>query len=451
MTWHWKSAVIVAIASLAGTVALREYGPDFSPFAGDERAAGNSGAHAETAHADEHGDKDAHGKDEHSSAVAKADEHPDEKGPDEKGQGHGHEKGEKGHGAESEGLVKLTPAQIQASGIETAPAASGTLIKEIAVPGRVALNGDKQARVVPKVAGTVAAIAKRLGEKVEKDEVLAAVESREIADAKSEYLEAWRMHELAKGTFEREERLWKQKVTAEQDYLTAKNASDTATIKLDSAHQRLHAIGMSEDTIAALLKTRDDAAFRTYEVRAPIAGQVTNRDLVLGQVIGTDKEIFTIADLSTVWVELAIQPADLPFAAVGQEVRVTGGGRTAPGKIVVLSPIIDPESRSAKAIAEIDNAKREWNLGDSVNAQLISGRIEANLLIPKSAIQTIKGQPAVFVSEGSGFKLRSVSVGREDSTSAEIVSGLEFGETIATTNTFTLKAELGKAEAEHQH
>jgi cobalt-zinc-cadmium efflux system membrane fusion protein len=90
-------------------------------------------------------------------------------------------------------------------------------------------------------------------------------------------------------------------------------------------------------------------------------------------------------------------------------------------------------------------------LGDFVNAQLISARQEVNLLVPREAIQTIKGLKAVFVSQGGGFKMRPVTTGRDDSVNVEILSGLEFGETIAVKNTFVLKAELGKAEAEHQH
>lgn len=434
MTGMWKSAVLMLALALAAVVGLREFGSSIAP---EKTEAHENGV------GESHGEGKAAGKEHAHDKVAKA-----EDSAAESGHAHG---GSEGHGEEEEGLVKLTATQLQTSGIEMAPVASGTLVKEIAVPGRVSLNLDNQAKVVPKVAGTVATISKRLGEHVAKDEVLATIESREIADAKAEYLEAWRAEELARGIYEREERLWQQKVTAEQEYLNAKNAHQTAKIKLDLAHQKLHTFGLVEETIETLPKARDDASFRTYEVRSPIAGQVTARDLVLGQVVSTDKEIFTIADLSTVWVELSIQPADVAFAAVGQEVRIEAASRTASGKVVVLSPIIDPDTRAAKAIAEIDNTKKEWKLGDFVSAQLISARNEANLVVPRDAIQTIKGEKVVFVSEDGGFKARPVTTGREDSNSVEIVAGIEFGETIATKNTFALKAELGKAEAEHAH
>jgi cobalt-zinc-cadmium efflux system membrane fusion protein len=81
----------------------------------------------------------------------------------------------------------------------------------------------------------------------------------------------------------------------------------------------------------------------------------------------------------------------------------------------------------------------------------MSGEQEADLIVPQAAIQTVNGNKVVFVSEGGGFRARPVTTGRSDSTNVEVLSGVEFGETIATSNTFTLKAELGKAEAEHEH
>jgi len=148
---------------------------------------------------------------------------------------------------------------------------------------------------------------------------------------------------------------------------------------------------------------------------------------------------------------MAIAPNDLSFAKEGQEVRLQSGAQAGTGKVIALSPVIDPDTRSAKAIAEVENAAGQWKLGDFVAAQLVAARQEVNLMVPQDAIQTIKGIKAVFVSQGGGFRMRPVTTGREDSLNVEILSGLEFGESIATKNTFVLKAELGKAEAEHQH
>ena len=381
------------------------------------------------------------------------DAHGHAEGKDEPA-GHAHGSEEKAHGTEEkagEGVVKLSASQIEKAGIEVGPAASGKLTKEIAVPGRVTLNLNRKAEIVPKIAGTVASVLKNLGEPVAKGEVVATLESREMAEAKGDYLAAWRSEQLASSLFDREERLWKQKVTAEQEYLTAQGAYQAAKIKFDQAHQRLHTIGMDEDEITALKTSKDEAKLRLYDVRSPLAGSVIGRDLVLGQILGTDKAVFTVADLATVWVETAIAPGDLPYAKMGQEVGVSSGARKASGKVVVLSPVIDPDTRTAKAIVEIDNSAGIWQPGDFVNAQLSAGIQEADLMVPKAALQTIKGSTAVFVAHEQGFQMRPVTTGRDDSQNIEILSGLEFGEIIALSNTFTLKAELGKAEAEHEH
>jgi len=402
-------------------------------------------AGAETA---EHKKEEAHdGHDHGDGKVAMKD------GAGEKKHAHGNATDSHGTvGAESsEGLIKLTAVQIEAAGIDMAPVLSGTLSKEIAVPGRLTLNANAQAKVVPKLAGTVASIMKQPGETVGKDDVLATLESREMAEAKSEFLAATRSAELAKGTFEREERLWKQKVTAEQEYLNAKNAHQDANIRLDLAHQKLHALGLPEDEIDRLPKIKDHENARLYELRAPIAGRVIARDVILGQVVGTDREVFTIADLAKIWVEMSVAPQDLPFAREGQDVVVASGSKTATAKVMLVNPMIDPDTRSAKVIAELDNAANDWRLGDFVSARLISGKQEAALVVPRAAIQTVKGSPVVFVNEQAGFRARPVTTGREDSDNVEILSGLEFAETVATKNTFTLKAELGKAEAEHEH
>ena len=386
-------------------------------------------------------DHAADGKHDHNDAP-KGDEAKDE---------HGH--GASGHteGGEGEGLVKLTPAQMEALGIDMAPAASGTLIKEIAVPGRISINANAQARVVPKLPGTVAKVMKQIGDSVIEGDILATLESREMADAKGEFLAARRSEELAMSTFAREERLWKQKVTAEQDYLNAKNAHQEAVIKRDLSHQRLHTIGMPEEEISAFAESNNEEAYRFYDLKSPIKGSVIARDIVMGQIVGTDREAFSIADLTTVWVEMSVSPADLPFAKEGQAVRIQSAGKSATAKVIAVSLAIDPETRAAKVIAGLDNTASEWRVGDFVNAQLLAAKQDVDLMVPREAIQTIKGAKAVFVNEGGGFRMRPVTTGREDTSNVEVLSGLEFGETIATKNTFTLKAELGKAEAEHEH
>ena len=148
--------------------------------------------------------------------------------------------------------VHLSAEQIPAARIETVPAGPGVLAKTISVPGTITPDGDKIARVATKVAGTVAALNKRLGDTVDKGEVIAVVDSREVAEAKSEYLGALATFELQKTLFEREQTLWDRKVSAEQQYLRARNTFAEAKLRLDLARQRLAALDVDEAEMATL-------------------------------------------------------------------------------------------------------------------------------------------------------------------------------------------------------
>lgn len=359
---------------------------------------------------------------------------------------HDHDEGghTHGEGEHEEGAITLNPEQIAAAGIETLPAARGSLAREIVVPGKIATAADRMAHVVPKVGGTVTEIRKNLGDTVGKGETLALIESREMAEAAAEYLAAGRSAELARATFNREKGLWEKKITAEQDYLNAKTAHQESIIRLDLAKQKLRALGHDGD-----IGQKTDTRF--HALRSPIAGRVIGRELTLGEYVDTTRSAFTVADLGALWVETAIPPGDLPFVKEGQVANVTGGGAAAQGTLVFVSPAIDPEIRAAKAIIELDNEDGAWRPGEFASAAIATSAEDANILVPRAAVQSIGGKLAVFVRTDHGFEAREVVIGREDSRQVEVLSGLSPGEPVAVTNTFTLKAELGKAEAAHEH
>lgn len=369
---------------------------------------------------------------------------------------HGHEgehADEHGHGEEehAEGVITLTAEQIAAAGIKISAVGSRELAREVTVPGKIVAAADRMAQIVPKAEGIVTEARKNLGDTVEKGEILALIESREMAEAVADYLATKRGEELARTTYNREKGLWEKKITAEQDYLNARNAHQEAKIRMDLSHQKLHALGHDEDMIKAYDKATLAETLRFHEIRSPLAGRVIGRELTLGEYVDTAHTAFTIADLSVVWVETAIAPADLPFVKEGQTANITSAGGKASGKLIFVSPVIDPETRSAKAIIELDNKDGTWRPGEFANAAIATSSQAAEMIVPKEAIQSLNGKPAVFVRTEHGFEKRDVTTGREDSNYVEIISGLTSGEQIATANTFTLKAELGKAEAEHEH
>ncbi len=361
--------------------------------------------------------------------------------------GHGHE--DDGHehaseGGHDEGIVSLSAAQITATGIKVAPAGPGTLAREVTVPGKIVAAADRMAQIVPKVGGTVTEGRKNLGDSVEKGEVMALIESREMAEAIADSLAARRAEELARTTFNREKSLWDKKITAEQDYLNARNAHQEAQIRLDLTRQKLQALGHEGE-----IGSNGNARF--HELKAPFAGRVIARELTLGEYVDTTHSAYTVADLSVVWVETAIAPGDLPFVKEEQTATVIGGNGKAQGKLIFVSPAIDPETRAAQAIIELENADGQWRPGEFANAAIATNAQEIKIMVPKEALQTIGNEKVLFVRTGKGFEKRVVSTGREDSRHIEILSGVAAGEPVAVTNTFTLKAELGKSEAGHEH
>jgi cobalt-zinc-cadmium efflux system membrane fusion protein len=362
---------------------------------------------------------------------------------------------ERGHDHGRPGIIKLTADQIAKARIELAAVGACLITQQITAPGAVTPDADRIGRVAAKVVGTVAELRKRLGDSAVKGEVVAVLESREVADARSDYLAAVFTFDLQKTLFEREQVLFDKKISAEQQYLRARNAFLDAELRVHIARQKLVALDLSEAEIANL-STRQTTGLRHIEVRAPIDGQIVERRVDLGAPVGREgqeSEIYVITDLSVLWIDLSVPTSELANVAVGQPVAVTAGQARlrADAKVIFVSPILHADTRSARVIASMDNASMAWRPGVFVTAQITLAEQSVDLCVPRSALQTIDGEQNLFVRTDEGFEKREVVVGRGDDARVEIVFGLDPGEVIATTRTFVLKAELGKGEAGHDH
>lgn len=348
----------------------------------------------------------------------------------------------------------MTPTQIEAAQIEIGAAANGVVVQRLAAPGVVLVDQDRVARIPAKVVGTVAQLCKKLGDRIEKGEVVAVLDSREVADAKSEFLSASVAFDLQKTLFERTEALWGKKIATEQAYLQARATSVAAELRTGLARQKLVALGFDAVTISNL-KPGATLDLRQYPIQSPIVGRVIERKVDVGAAVGGNNdpsELYTVADLSSLWVDLSVPMTDLNRVREGQSVTIAApGGSEARGKIVFIGPVLNQETRAARVLASLPNPDLAWRPGAYVTAKIDVAQGAAAVIVPSSAIQTIEGKPSVFVRTDNGFERRSVTLGKGDGDRIEVTAGLSAGEPIAATNTFVLKAELGKSEASHDH
>lgn len=341
--------------------------------------------------------------------------------------------------------------QVKDLDIQTKIAGTGELSVTIATRGKIILHPNRLVHVLPKMPGVTKEVMKNIGDVVTAGDVLAILESREMADIKANYLASKEKLALAASLLEREKRLYEKKVSAEQDYLNAKSVYEEARINVQLAKQRLHAFGINDEEIQGLT-SENDPDLRLYDIRSPMNGVITSRHITTGEYVENTTTIFQIADLSVIWIDIGIYPKDLLRVKKGQLVDIQfSDGKTASAKIIYLSPIIQDETITAQAIAELKNPDENWRPGSFVKVNIATEKMYVPILVPKDAVQEIDGKEFIFVKVPEGFEKRQVQLGVSNGTSVEVLSGLKQGEEYAASKTFLLKADLNKKEAEHEH
>lgn len=417
--------VLLGLAAAASLLLWRD-GPSGGGEHGDEHG------HAE--HGDEHGDHDDKGSEAgHAGHDDKHGDQPASTDADKPANAH-------------EDAVTLTAAQIQAAGIETAPAAPGTIQTTLQLPGEIGLNEDRTAHVVPRVAGVVEGVSADLGQQVRKGQLLAVISSPALSEQRSELRAATKRQALAQLMHDREKKLWLDRISPEMDYLQAQQALREAEIAVANATQKLRALGASPTS------TSPDALGR-YELRAPFDGVVLEKHLALGEAVKEDANVFTLSDLGTVWATIQVPAQSLAQVRVGERatVRSTAFAEAAQGTVSYVGSLIGGDTRTARARVVLPNPHGAWRPGLFVDVALAAAPQEAAVTVPTQAVHTHENQAVVFVQTPDGFKAQPIKPGRADAQRTEILQGLSAGARVATRNSFIVKAELGKASATHAH
>lgn len=401
-------------------------------------------------------------------------------GHEHAGESHGHETAEKEHGEEEGGEhldeVVLSPAAIATEGITLEPVSKRVLQPSFRVPARVAFNTERMAHVGSPVRGRVAELAAKLGDEVEAGAPLLVIDSPDMGEAQSDYLQkrsaaqtAGPAVDLARNAFERGkalhddgQRLALAEVQRREAELRAAQATLRAAETAEQAAQnRLLMLGMSAEAVERLAAT--GAIDARFTVRAPIAGQVVEREVTLGELVNPDREaLLVLADMDHLWILADVPEGRLDDVRTGAPARVLIGSSDdhwCEGTVSYISPAVDPSTRSVHVRIEANDRHPELRPGVFAQAEIVAveddgGAAAQILAVPESAVQLVEGASSVFVAvpgEPGTFARRVVVAGKPIGGFVPIHSGLEEGDEVVVRGAFLLKAELGKGSAEHQH
>ena len=351
--------------------------------------------------------------------------------------------GEHAEGEAEEGHLTLSDEQINSAGIQLVEAKAQSISLTLPFPGEVRFDEDRTAHVVPRVSGVVESVHVNLGQPVKKGQLLAVIASQQISDQRSEQAAAQRRLELARTTYERERQLWQDKISAEQDFLQARQALQEAEIAMSNARQKISVL--SGSSVAS--------GGNRYELRAPFDGVVVEKHLGIGEVVSETTNAFTLSDLSRVWVTFGVSPKDLNKVLVGKAVTVSAPELNAEvtGTVAYVGSLLGEQTRTATVRVTLANPQGAWRPGLFVTVLVETDTRQARVAVPETAVQTVEDKPTVFVRTEDGFQAKPVEVGSRAAGLVEITGGLEPGVQVAAAGSFILKSELGKASATHAH
>lgn len=383
------------------------------------------------------------GADGHDHGEGGHEEHEEGEGEghDDHGEG-GHDKeGEGGHDDHEEGVVQLSPEALAEVSIKVATATKRKIPRQIRTTARVDYDETRIAHVGPRIPGRVHKVSKRLGDMVEADEELATLDSVVLGESIAQHRAAAVDEELARKTLDRERALLKEKLTSEQQLIEAEATHQKAVAAKRVASEQLRLYGGR------------GVRGSYYKLRSPIAGKIVQKHLALGELVTPEDKVYTVADLSALWIWVDIFERDLGRVHVDDDATVTTdayGSDSFVGKVAYVMDEVDPDTRTVRARIDIANVDGRLKPGMFANVTLsdphgdTTGTNEV-VAVPPDAIQRDGDGWIVFVTEGGGkFERREVKVGVRTPEFVEVLSGIEDGDQVVTKGAFLLKSEAAK-------
>ena len=342
-------------------------------------------------------------------------------------------------------VIPLSQDAVERAGIVVAPIASGTSATEMRLPGVVEANAYRQVVVTPLVAGRVTKVGPALGDRVRRGQTLAEIYSPALAEAQTRYVSAKAMLDAHDRELKRTQKLVEIGAASRQEMekIHAEHAAQTAAVQ--SARAQLELLGVSTSALEKMAPDHNVSA--TISVPAPIDGVVTERGANVGLNADQATKLFTVVDLSTVWVVANLYEKDFSRVRVGTEAAITTSARpdlTLRGRVSYIDPQVSADTRTAKVRIEVPNPGGELRLGMYADVVVTGLSGTSTPRVPRNAVQNIGDRTVVYLAnpkEPGRFIEREVRLGQTSGEQVEIVSGVQPGDVVVTEGSFFVRAE----------
>ncbi|MBI5633170.1 MAG: efflux RND transporter periplasmic adaptor subunit [Nitrospirae bacterium] len=364
------------------------------------------------------------------------------------------EAGHAEHEKEDPGVVTLSPEKQKSSGIEVRQVAPEDAAVPLSATAVIEINMDRSAKISPRVTGKAVRIMASQGDRVKAGQALAWLDSVELDQTWADYIKAQGKVELARKNLQREETLFEKKISPEKDVLKAKQEFGEAEADINLAKERFRLIGVNVSQFEA---TKGNGNHPLIPVTTPVGGVVLEKTVTQGEMVNSEKTLFTVADLSTLWVVIDVYEKDISRLRLGTNVKVSVTAfpeKTFRGKIAYIADVVDEKTRTEKARVTIDNSSGLLKPGmfATVLIEATSSGTERLIAVPEEAVVLDGTKRYVFIQTAPDkFQRRDIEAGRTLGDRLEITHGLKEGERVAVKGAFILKSELKKGEIVDEH
>ena len=352
--------------------------------------------------------------------------------------------------ADRPGVLHLTSEELARTAIEISPVARGQLRVPREFPATVQPNENELAEVTALIRGRVVKVHVDVGQDVKKDTLLAMLHSTDLGLAEGAYLKAAaKLHE-AELAYERARDLHEQKVVSLAELQRREAAMKTARAEAREMQNRLELFGVPRQEVERL--DREQTIKADVPLRAPFDGRVIMRNITRGEVVETQEKLFTVADLSDLWVVGNVPEKDVQFIRKDQKVDVIVSAyphAIVPGTITYVGDVLDPATRTMRLRVTVQNPDRLLKPEMFATVRVYVAATTDALTVPLAAVQNGPTGKILFVQRSTNdFEVRTVKLGEEQGEVVTVLDGVSAGEQVVTKGSFVLKSEMERHKIE---